>query len=54
MNDGDDARLSTHIRQLLLGYVHSHLTTDYNQFTQNAVAEVCFFFLPPSPANKIF
>jgi hypothetical protein len=36
----DDIRLSAHIRSLLLDYVHTHLTTDYIQLTENAVAEV--------------
>lgn len=39
----DEVRLSAHIRHLLLDYVHTHLTTDYIQFTENAVAEVCLF-----------
>lgn len=34
-----EAQLSAHIRHLLLDYVHCHITTDYVQFTEAAVAE---------------
>ncbi|KAG6918221.1 hypothetical protein DXG01_015814 [Tephrocybe rancida] len=35
-----DAQLSAHIRHLLLDYVRCHITTDYVQFTETAVAEL--------------
>lgn len=32
--------LQIHIRQLLLNYAMTHLTTDYTEFTEKAVSEV--------------
>ncbi|KAG6885124.1 hypothetical protein C0993_005702 [Termitomyces sp. T159_Od127] len=41
-----EAQLSAHIRHLLLDYVQCHITTDYVQFTEAAVAEA-------SPKNDL-
>ncbi|KAG5645787.1 hypothetical protein DXG03_005324 [Asterophora parasitica] len=40
MDMDNDGQLSAHIRHLLLDYVHTHLTIDYIQYTQLAVAEL--------------
>ncbi|KAF8238023.1 hypothetical protein L208DRAFT_1355554 [Tricholoma matsutake] len=52
---GDDIRLAAHIRHLLLDYVHTHLTTDFIQFTQNAVAELVILSeIPTEDPTSLF
>lgn len=40
MTDADDIEQRIHIRNLLHNFALTHLTTDYTEFTEEAVTEV--------------
>ena len=43
-DDSDERALRAHIHEIMFDYAMEHLTTDYVQFTNDAVSEVCLCF----------